>query len=208
MADFRIHGLALSPYVRAARMGAAEKGLQAELIGIDEGGLKGPDHLALHPFGRMPVLEHGDFRLYETQAILRYVDRIGTGPSLTPADPRLEARMNQLCGILDAYFFPNACVGIAFNRLVAPLFGIPVDETKIAASIPKAEIALAELARLLGDQAYLAGPDLSLADIMIAPQVSFLNTAPEGKPLVAAQPKLAAWLDRMAARPSMQATQQ
>ncbi|WP_371260902.1 glutathione S-transferase N-terminal domain-containing protein [Bradyrhizobium sp. Cp5.3] len=50
-----------------------------------------PEHLTRYPFGRMPVLDHGDFRLYETQAILRYLDR-------ALPQPAFDAGRSQVCG--------------------------------------------------------------------------------------------------------------
>jgi glutathione S-transferase len=90
------------------------------------GAFAAPEHLIRHPFGRIPVMDHGDFRLYEMQAILRYLDRIIPEPSLTPRDPRAEARMNQICGITDWYFMPQVSAPITFQRLV----GRPVDEQR------------------------------------------------------------------------------
>jgi glutathione S-transferase len=204
VAEFVIHGLPFSPYVRAVRMMIAEKGAEARVELPAGGGIKSAEHRQLHPFGRMPAFEHKDFRLYETQAILRYLDRILPDPPMTPADPRLEARMNQICGVLDHYVFPDIGGGICFGRLVAPKFGMPTDEAKIAESIPKARICLAELANLLGDQPFMAGSTISIADILLAPHLAFLSMTPEGPPLLAEQPELAAWLNRMMARPCMQ----
>ena len=48
-----------------------EKGAADRIAPVGPGTLRAPAHLALHPFGRVPVIEHGAFRLYETQAILR-----------------------------------------------------------------------------------------------------------------------------------------
>ena len=58
----------------------------------------------------------------------------------------------------------------------------------------------------LGDRQFFAGDALSLADVLLAPQLDFLRPTPEWQPLIAEHPKLRAWLERMAARPSMAAT--
>ena len=138
MDEFVVWGVPGSPYVRAALLGLEEKGAPWRLARLGPGDSKSPAHLARHPFGRMPVVDHGDFRLYEVQAILRYLDRIIPEPSLTPAEPKAEARMNQLAGIADWYFLPQVSSAIAFQRVVAPRFGLPVDEAKIAAGLPGA----------------------------------------------------------------------
>ena len=69
----------------------------------------------------MPGFEHGDFGLYETQAILRYLDDIFPEPRLQPRDPREAARMNQIIGIKNWYFFPKAAAVIVF---LVPQWGL------------------------------------------------------------------------------------
>jgi glutathione S-transferase len=84
-------------------------------------------------------MEHGDFRLYESQAILRYLDRTLPGPALTPAHPQAAGRMDQLMNINDWYLFQGVANIIAFQRIVGPrLMGLTPDETTIAAAMPKA----------------------------------------------------------------------
>ena len=90
-----IHGIPGSPYVRKPLLVCEEKGAAYRLAAMPFGANahKQPEYLALHPFGRLPAIEHGDFKLYEAQAIGRYIDRAFEGPSLTPTDPRQAARM-------------------------------------------------------------------------------------------------------------------
>ena len=206
MSEFVIHGVPGSPYVRAVLLGLEEKRAPWRIAAMRPGENKAPAHLARHPFGRLPVLDDGDFQLYETQAILRYLDRILPQPHLTPDDARAEARMNQVIGITDCYVMPDCSAGIVFGRIVAPKFGLPVDEARIAASVPKATVCLATLEGLLGGQDFMAGSALSLADLMLAPHLSYLAMTLEGTTLLAERPGLSAWLARMEARPSMTAT--
>ena len=206
MTEFIVHGAPQSPYVRGALLGLEEKGADWRLAPVSFAGFQAPEHLERHPFGRIPVLDHGDFRLYETQAILRYLDRIIPSPALTPAAPRAEARMNQLCGITDCYVREDITFGVSFQRLAAPGLGLPVDEARIAASIPKARVCIDEIARLLGDQPYLVGEAVSIADLFLAPHLLIFQRTAEGAPMIEGQPKLAAWIERMNTRPSMAAT--
>jgi len=160
-----------------------------------------------HPFRRVPVLEHDGFILYETQAILRYLDRVLPRPALTPADPRAAARMDQVMNICDWYLFQGVNNVIGFHRIVRPrLMGLAPDEGAIAAAMPKAHVVFNELSRLLGSKSNLAGEEVTLADILVAPQLDFLAATPEWEPLTAASPNLVSWLDRMNARPSFTAT--
>ena len=76
----------------------------------------------------------------------------------------------------------------------------------IAAAMPKAHVVCNELARLLGAQPYIAGESVTLADLMIAPQLHFLSLTPEWTALSSGHRNLIDWLARMNARPSFQAT--
>jgi glutathione S-transferase len=174
---------------------------------VAPGTFRSPEHLARHPFGRVPVLEHDGFSLYETQAILRYLDRVLPVPALTPADPKRAARMDQAMNVNDWYLFPGVANVIVFHRVVGPrLMGLKPDEAAIEAAMPKARTVFAELARLLGEQSFFAGEDLSLADLMLAPAIEFFTATPEWVELGAPHKNLVAWLARMEARPSMKAT--
>lgn len=202
-----IHSIPGSPFGRAALLALEEKGACYRFAAVAPGTLRAPAHLARHPFGRVPVLEHDEYRLYESQAILRYVDRALPGPTLTPPDPQLAGRMDQAMNVNDWYLFQGVANVIAFQRVVGPrLLGLTPDEAAIAATLPKAHTVFGELSRLLGGQPYFAGDAISLADLLLAPQLDFLRETPEWAPLVRDRDNLPAWLDRMCARPSMRST--
>jgi glutathione S-transferase len=207
MSDIVLYGIPGSPYVRSVQLCLEEKSLSYRMNALAPGAIRGGDHLERHPFGRVPVIEHGDYRLFETQAILRYLDAAFPDPSLQPAEPHAVGRMNQIVGINDWYFFPKVAAVIVFNRIVGPvLMGKTPDESAIAAAMPMAQTCIDELDRLLGAQSFLVGERLSIADLMLAPQLDFFQATREGKNLLNGT-KLAAWLARMNQRPSMQRTQ-
>ncbi len=207
MAEFIVHTIPGSPFARSVMLALEEKDLAWRLSPLSPGTLKQEPHLSRHPFGRMPVIEHGDFVLYETQAILRYIDRIAPTPPLTPTDPRAAARMDQLMNISDWYLFNGVGNVIAFERVVGPIImGKTPDEAAIAACMPRAQLVFGELARLLGEQRYFSGDSLSLCDLMIAPQVDFFTQTPEWAVLGAPRANLIGWLARMNERLSMRAT--
>ena len=207
MSDIVVYGVPGSPFMRAVQMGLEEKKAAYRVQAVAPSESKSEAYLKKHPFGRVPAFEHGDFGLYETQAILRYLDDIFPEPRLQPRDPREAARMNQIIGINDWYFFPKAAAVIVFQRIVGPvLLGIKTDEAAIDAALPMGRTCVAELDRLLGAQQFLAGDHLSIADLMLAPQLDFLAETPEGKSLLAGT-RIEAWLGRMNERPSMLATQ-
>ena len=138
--EVTVWGIPGSPYVRAVLLGLEEKHVPYHLARMGFGDAKKPEHVERHPFARIPAFQHGDFALYETQAILRYIDAVFPGVPLQPTDPRAAARMNQVVGIVDWYFFRDISATIGFNRIIAPTFGMPVDENVVTAALPKAEI--------------------------------------------------------------------
>jgi glutathione S-transferase len=207
MSEFIVHSIPGSPFGRAALTALEEKGARYSFSPLAPGGLRSPEHLARHPFGRVPVLEHDGFLLYETQAILRYLDRVLPNPALTPADPRRAARMDQVMNVNDWYLFQGVANVIVFHRVVGPrVMGLAPDEAAIEAAMPKARAVFEELARLLGGQSFFTGETMTLADLLVVPHLGLFSLAPEWSALVAPHKNLVAWLARMEARPSLQAT--
>ena len=207
MSEFIVHSVAGSPFGRSVLAALEEKGANYRFAPLAPGGSKSPEHLARHPFGRVPVLEQDGFMLYETQAILRYLDRVLPTPALTPSDPKRAARMDQVMNVNDWYLFQGVGNVIGFQRIIAPrLLGLPTDDAAIMAAMPRTRAVFAELARLLGEQQFFAGDTASLADLLIAPQIDFLQVTPEWSELGAPHANLVAWLKRMQARPSFVAT--
>ena len=80
MSDFIIHGHPASPFLRSVCLGLAEKGAPYRIQEMAVGDMRGEAHRRLHPFGRIPILQHGEYYLYETQAILRYIDAVMPTP--------------------------------------------------------------------------------------------------------------------------------
>lgn len=201
-----VYGPAGSTYVWSTRLALAEKGVSHDLVELNFEEMKSPAHLARHPFGKVPAFEHDGFLLYETQAIMRYVDEAFPASPLQPIELHPFARMNQIMGIVDSYGWASIAFGIAFQRLVAPRLGRPTDEATIAKSIPQAKLCLAEFDRIAGDDEFLAGDRVSLADLMVAPLLWYLAKTPEAPATLGEHAKLQAWLRRIEGRQSFQVT--
>jgi glutathione S-transferase len=201
-----VYGPAMSTYVWSARLALAEKGVAHDLVELNFEEMKAPEHLARHPFAKVPAFEHDGFMLYETQAIMRYVDEAFPSAPLQPIDLHQFSRMNQVMGIVDAYGWRSMARGIAFERFVAPRLGMKTDEDRIARSVPRAKLCLAEFERIQGDDEFLAGDRVSLADLMVAPLLWSLAKTPEAPATLGEHPKLGAWLRRIEGRQSFQVT--
>jgi glutathione S-transferase len=208
MSPPRVFGAAYSVYVRIVRLTLAEKGVAYELDEIDVFGPTGPPqtYLARHPFGRIPAFEHDGFRLYETAAITRYIDEAFPGPPLQPRHPRSRARMNQLTSLLDNYGYRTLVWDLFVERVRAPARAQPPDEARITAALLQAEPVLDALLDVMADGPYLAGPQLTLADLHAAPMFIYACLVDELAALLRRRPALDAWLARVVQRPSIAAT--
>ena len=206
MAPIIVHGIPGSPYVRMPLLACEEKGAPYRIAAMQFGQNKTPEYLARHPFGRIPVIEHDGFWLYESAAIIRYIDQVFPGPSLTPADPKAQARMNQVMGIVDWYVMPTITAAIGWNRIIAPMIGRPVDEAAVANAVPGATTCIRALEQLLGNSPYVAGNSVSLGDLMLIAHLELFPASPEGAAILKGSPLLA-WIKRMRARPSVQTTE-
>jgi glutathione S-transferase len=207
MSEFIVHSIPGSPFGRSVLATLEEKKAPYRLSPVVPGSMKTPEYLKLHPFGRVPVLVHDGFRLYETQAILRYLDRVLPQPALTPTDVKRAARMDQAMNVNDWYLFHGVGNVIIFHRVIAPrVLGLAPDEEAIKAAMPKAHAVFDELARLLDEQPYFAGDQLSLADLLLAPAVEFFTMIPEWSELGAPHANLVSWMKRMQERPSLRST--
>jgi glutathione S-transferase len=202
-----VYGPAFSTYVWSVRMTLAEKGVAHDLVEVPFGRQREEPHLSRHPFAKVPAFEHDGFDLYETQAIVRYIDERFAGAPLQPEDVHEWSRMNQIIGIIDAYAWPSIVGQILFNRLLVPRFlgGTP-DEGAIAAALPRARLCLSEIERLKGEHRFLAADFVTLADLMAAPLLWSFARLPDGEALFAERPQLRGWLRHMADRQSFQVT--
>jgi glutathione S-transferase len=202
-----VYGPALSTYVWSVRLTLAEKGVTHELVEVPFGAHREEPHLSRQPFAKVPAFAHDDFALYETQAIMRYVDERFPGTPLQPEDVHQWSRMNQIIGIVDAYAWLSIAGTILFNRVLAPrLLGREPDEAAIAAALPRARLCLAEIDRLMEDNRFLAAEHVSLADLMVIPLFYLFANVPDGRAPLAEHPKLQEWMRHMETRQSFQVT--
>ena len=200
-----VYGARYSVYVRIVLLTLAEKGVAHDLVEVDIFAEGGPpaEHLARHPFGKIPAFTHDGLNLYEAAAIARYVDEAFIGPSLQPTDVGRRAQMAQVIGLLDSYAYRCWVWDIYVERISLPKRGGISDEAKIAAAVIRGDTCADALEAILGDQSFLAGPDVSLADLHAAPMIAYLVRAPEGEALLGRHQRLRRWWERVGKRPSV-----
>lgn len=204
-----VHGWGFSPYVRAVRIALFEKGVEHEHRPLSPPDLATPEGRALSPFGRIPVFEHGDVRLIETPAILRYVDAAFAGPRLHATGALADGLSTAIVSAASAYVYPTAVMGVFFNQAyVLANGGTPIESAVRDAAVaadPVLEAVDALVARLLAEAGgpYLHGETFGAADAVLAPMIQNLSMAEAGRDLLADQPALSAWFARAVERPSL-----
>ena len=200
MSDIELIGFPQSSYVWAVRMALEEKGVQYDLVtDIDLASeIYAEDH---HPFRKMPAFHHGDVEIFESSAIMRYIDEAFEGPSLTPSSIIGRARMNQWMSAIGDYLYDSAIRNLVIPRLARPELA---DEAKIAANQETLRAHLAVFDRALYEDHWLAGMEFSLADCMLAPIIAYLGMVPEGKEALERWVHLARFVDHTQSRVSFQ----
>jgi glutathione S-transferase len=192
-----------STYTRSARMGFVEKGIAYRLEPL------GPADAAvgaIHPFHRIPAYRQGPLQLFETSAILRYIDETFPGPKLVPDTPAERARMEQWISAINSYCY-DAMVRRYVLQYVFPrgADGKP-DRAVIDPALVEIGYQLDQLEKAYGGRDFLVGDRLSLADLLLAPIVTYLNAFPESQALLAGHPNVMRGFNVMAQRPSFAAT--
>ncbi|WP_437573272.1 glutathione S-transferase family protein [Sorangium sp. So ce887] len=198
----KLYGHPMSTCTRKVLTVLAEKGHEAqfELVDLMKGEQKQPAHLARQPFGVIPVLEDEDFSLYESRAIMRYLDQKLPGASLTPTELRARALMDQWLSVEQSYVSTPA-VKIVFQRVIHPMRGQQSDESVVDAARAEIARALDVVDRAMASQEYLAGSSYSLADVSWTPYLHCLVMS-KVEELITDRPNVAAWWKRISARPA------
>jgi glutathione S-transferase len=181
MPELQIIGAPQSNYVWVARIACAEKGVPYTLVPVLP---HTPEVDAIHPFGKIPVMRHGDITLCESRAICFYIDHAFAGPPLAPRDPVAGAQTEQWVSLVNttidpllvrqyigAYFFPGTPDGKP-NR------------AKIDEVLPKMATHFAVLDRAVGATGHLVGEAFTLADINLLPILFYLGKMPESRAML------------------------
>lgn len=205
MSDLTLHGFRYSVYVRAARLALEFRGLTYDMDEVNpfdpEGAARNP-----HPMNRIPVLDHGDFRVYETTAVMSYIATAFPGPPLIPADPVARARMVQVQGITDAYAYWPMVRQVYIAAVFDPSVGRPRNEAKIARGLAATVPVLAMLEEIAAEGHVLTGEEISLADLHLAPMIAAFTAAPEGYRALANCGALHRWWQSMVGRDCLAVT--
>jgi glutathione S-transferase len=102
MSELTVLGFPRSTFVHIVRLILTHKDVAYTFRDL-EPDMGSPVHLVLHPFDRVPILQHGDFTLYETSAIVGYLEEVFPTPPLRPETAQGRARMNQWISAVNSY---------------------------------------------------------------------------------------------------------
>ncbi len=199
MAELQIIGASASNFVWVTRIACAEKGVPYTLIPARP---HTPEIDAIHPFGKMPVMRHGDVALCESRAICAYIDRAFGGVPLIPQDAAAAARIEQWISIVCTHIDP-LWIRRYFAAYLFP--GTPdnsPDRTRITAALPPMESQFARMSEAVAT-GHLAGDSFTLADAYLMPILFYMNRLPESSALLGRTPPLKAYFERHIERPSV-----
>jgi glutathione S-transferase len=198
----KVYGHPMSTCTRKVLTTLAEKGHEAEFVLVDilKGEGKAAANLARQPFGVVPTLDDDGFILYESRAIIRYLDEKLSGPKLQPTDMKERALADQWMSVEYSYFSGQA-MKIVFELVFHKMAGKAPDMDVVKAAREKVGHALDVADKTLAKQDFFGGKALSLADISWMPYVGYLFVAEQGD-LITSRPAAKAWWERVSTRPS------
>jgi glutathione S-transferase len=209
MTKLKILGASASNYVRTARMACVEKGVEYELAAVGDNSIaaiKAAKHLEEHPFGRIPVMHHGTFKLFETSAICQYIDEAFEGPALQPSDVKERAAMTQWISALNDYVIP-VCIGQLVRHYAFPAGpdGQP-DMKAIEAGVPLVAAQVEIVEKALDGRTTFTGDQVTIADLFLLPVFYYVGNSPGGMAFFEGKENIGRWWQNMASRPSFEAT--
>lgn len=198
----------IGPNPRVVRLFMAEKGIEIplEVVDLMAGDNRKPAHLARNPAGQMPTLELDDgFMLSEILPICEYLEEKHPTPALIGATAEERANTRMWTRRIDLNIVEPMTNGFRYSE------GLALFKDRLHV-IPAAADDLKKIARdklvwidgLVAGREFVAGPKLTLADLLLFAFIEFGNRV--GQPLDPANKNLAAWYARVEARPSVKAS--
>jgi glutathione S-transferase len=192
-----------SPYAWRVWLALEHKAIAYELrtMAFSAGDLRKPEFLALNPRGRVPTIVDEGFALYESVAIVEYLDEKYGGAKLFPGDARSRALVRRRVQEADQ------CYAVAIDELVDEVLFKPQDKWDAGKIDAAREELVEELAMWEGVVAgeWLAGASLTAADITLYPLIGLTLRMEKRKPDLALRaaigPQVSAWIQRFEALP-------
>ncbi|MDB4997070.1 MAG: putative glutathione S-transferase-like protein [Myxococcaceae bacterium] len=193
----KLYGHPMSTCTRKVLMTLAETSTPHELVLVDfaKAEHKQPAHLARQPFGQLPALEDDGFAMYESRAMARYVAEKANSP-LMPKGLRERAKVEQWLSVESANFTPHA-MKFVYHHIMKR----EQDATVLETAATGLGRALDVMESQLATTTFIAGEDLSIADIAFMPYLEYVWATP-AKEQITAHPRVTAWWNRISERPT------
>ncbi len=167
------------------------------LVDFAKGEHKAAAHMERQPFGQVPAINDDGFALYESRAIIRYInDKFGG--KLVPTNTQQRALMDQWMSVETSNFTPHAMKFVYHH-----IFGRPQGEDVLAAADTALNATLMVMEKQLGTTVYLTGADFTLADICFLPYMEYAMATP-AKSILSKYANVMAWWNRCSERPAWQ----
>lgn len=149
-----------SPYAWKVWLALEHKQLPYELklLSFSAGDLKKPDFLAVNPRGKVPALVHDGFALYESTAIVEYLDDVWPTHTIRPSDLRHRALARRMVEEANHYFY------VPLRRVVAETLFKPNGGANLRALTEAKREVFGELERIERNLAALPGSEMSWVD--------------------------------------------
>ncbi|MBE9001715.1 glutathione S-transferase family protein [Nostoc sp. LEGE 12447] len=168
MTEIEIYSAALCPFAHRSRLTLTEKGVSFEIVEIDLQN-KPANFLEISPYGKVPVLKHGDVRVWESSIINEYLDEIFPEPPLLPKEPIHRAHARIWINFADTRLFA-ASGKLLHSRDPQPQAGLLQELAEHLLFIER------EAFHKLSDSApYWLGSEISLVDLTYYPWFEQLN---------------------------------
>ena len=202
-----LYGYKFSVYSWIAKFAFYEKGAQYNWIELNPFANEvDPNYLKLNPFCQVPTLVDEYFELYETGAITRYINARFDGRNLIPTDIRKRARVDQIISMVENYAYWPFVRQVFSHGVMGPRVGRPHDPNEVKVGLEVAERTLDALDCFVHQDYCLVGRELSLADLHLAPMLSYLCELQAGAAALQRRQKLNAWFVSVSERDGFQAT--
>ena len=193
----------ISTYGRIVAMVAFEAGLDWQHVPTDS---KSKENRQRHPFGKTPSVDIDGQHIYESVAICQYIDDVHNDGALQPKDPFARARMSQWLAIANQYLFPSTEHGLVMPLLLVPLGGGLPRHDIVEQALPTIAYQMAIVSTRLEEAPYLAGEDISLADLFMWVIIKAAKMTDEGNAIVSQLLPLLRWFERIEKRESVSRT--
>jgi len=193
-----------SVYTRVVLLALYEKEVSFNYVEVDPFTPYSPENQTnVHPFNRVPVLRHGDFEVYETEAITEYIDSAFEGRRLSPTTTDARVRSRQVISIVDSYLYWPFVRQVYAHSASRAAKGLRTEEAEILAGLQEAPRVLNSLETIAQEGLALSGNEFELADMHLLPMVDYFLKVAKAKSLFLQYPALNHWWREVHVRPSV-----